>query len=199
MAVSPYFQPDLEPRRPMPPRRRKRRRAGIRPLLLALIVAALAPALVRQSPPARAGQASAPSRPAGEMTAGWRGELRPAARQAAPVRKPAAKKLRQAATRKPRRRRILVWATAYCPTCRVCDTGKVTATGRRAFSRGVAVAERGRRAVPLGSRIHVPGFGWLRVDDTGGGVHSDQIDIRFRSHRRAVQWGRRLVWVACEP
>jgi 3D (Asp-Asp-Asp) domain-containing protein len=90
---------------------------------------------------------------------------------------------------------VWVWATAYCPTCAVCDTGDTTATGRRAFSRGVAVAARGKRFAPLGSRVHVPGFGWLRVDDTGGEVRSDQIDVRLRSHRQAVLWGRRRMQV----
>lgn len=89
-----------------------------------------------------------------------------------------------------------VYATAYCPDCRVCDTGGRTATGRRASTDGVAVAARRRsRVAPLGSRIYLAGRGWLPVDDTGGGVGARQIDLRVQNHQEAVRWGRRLVRV----
>jgi 3D (Asp-Asp-Asp) domain-containing protein len=86
-----------------------------------------------------------------------------------------------------------VWATAYCPECRVCDTTDTTATGTHAGGPGVAVAARGPRVAPLGSKVYVADLGWLPVDDTGGGVDSDQIDVRFQSHNEAVLWGRRQM------
>jgi len=91
-------------------------------------------------------------------------------------------------------RKVVV--TAYCPTCRVCQTGRRTYTGRGAFGPGAAVARTAwRRFTPLGSRVYVPRFGWLLVDDVGGGVRAGQIDVRVPSHQQAVRWGRRLMAV----
>jgi 3D (Asp-Asp-Asp) domain-containing protein len=96
------------------------------------------------------------------------------------------------------KRRVVktVVATAYCiGPCRQCGTRGRTFTGGSG-RKGVAVSRlSSRRAVPLGSSVHVPGYGTARVDDVGGGVGGKQIDLRFTSHRRAVLWGRRKVRV----
>ena len=56
------------------------------------------------------------------------------------------------------------------------------------------MARRGAlRALPLGAKVWVPGYGWARVDDVGGKVRSNQLDIRFASHRAASRWGRRQL------
>jgi 3D (Asp-Asp-Asp) domain-containing protein len=89
--------------------------------------------------------------------------------------------------------------TGYCAgPCRRCDPGGTAATGRNARRTvGVAVARRTRRrAVPLGRRVYVRGYGWLRVDDIGGGVQPNQLDLRFRRHREAQRWGARVLRVA---
>jgi 3D (Asp-Asp-Asp) domain-containing protein len=88
-----------------------------------------------------------------------------------------------------------VVATAYCPHCRVCETTGVTYTGREAIPDGVAVARSGPRAARLGTKLLVPGRGWLLVDDVGGGVESNQIDIRVATHAEAVQFGRRQMQI----
>jgi 3D (Asp-Asp-Asp) domain-containing protein len=49
--------------------------------------------------------------------------------------------------------------------------------------------------LPIGSEVFVPGYGSARIDDVGGGVGPTQIDLRFRSHRTAAQWGMRKVLV----
>lgn len=41
----------------------------------------------------------------------------------------------------------------------------------------------------------IPGYGTARVDDVGGGVAGNQVDLRFRSHAQAQRWGRRAVQV----
>jgi 3D (Asp-Asp-Asp) domain-containing protein len=106
--------------------------------------------------------------------------------------------LPQPAEARHRRRRLVrkVVATAYCMgPCRRCETRGRTYTGSRKL-RGVAVARLGsRRILPLGSRVYVPGYGWAPVDDVGGGVGRRQIDVRFRSHRRAARWGKRPIRV----
>eukprot|EP00898_Chlorokybus_atmophyticus_P009126 jgi/Chlat1/9214/Chrsp98S08476 len=47
---------------------------------------------------------------------------------------------------------------------------------------------------PFGTRMHVPGWGWGRVEDRGGAIRGpDIIDIYYRTHAAARQWGRRKV------
>jgi 3D (Asp-Asp-Asp) domain-containing protein len=95
--------------------------------------------------------------------------------------------------------KLTLRVTGYCAgPCRRCGTTGITATGRNArWSRGLAVARRAqRRAVPLGRKVYVRGYGWLRVDDVGGGVRSNQLDLRFRRHRDAQRWGARVLRVA---
>ncbi len=101
------------------------------------------------------------------------------------------------ATRAKKPRALTLIATAYCPCRRCCGPAAKgrTFTGRRALGRGVAVSRGGRRALPLGSRVRVAGYGTARVDDVGGGIRSNQIDLRFASHQRAREWGKRRVRV----
>jgi 3D (Asp-Asp-Asp) domain-containing protein len=106
-------------------------------------------------------------------------------------------RLARKANTRPGHRRVVrkVRVTGYCMgPCRRCGTQGLTYTGTRTL-RGIAVARRGRRAAPLGSRIFVPGYGSARVDDVGGGVGSTQIDLRFKSHRHAARWGSRRMQV----
>jgi 3D (Asp-Asp-Asp) domain-containing protein len=95
--------------------------------------------------------------------------------------------------------RLALRVTGYCAgPCRRCGTTGITATGRNARrTRGLAVARRARRrAVPLGRRVYVRGYGWLRVDDIGGGVQPNQLDLRFQRHSEAKRWGARVLRVA---
>ncbi|NDY41676.1 hypothetical protein G3N55_02255 [Dissulfurirhabdus thermomarina] len=52
------------------------------------------------------------------------------------------------------------------------------------------------RYYPFGTRMYVPGYGWGVVQDRGSAIRGpDRIDLYFRSHRRALAWGRRRVVV----
>lgn len=48
---------------------------------------------------------------------------------------------------------------------------------------------------PLGTVIYVDGYGYGRVEDRGGGIKGNHIDLFFRSHKQAQAWGRRTVKV----
>lgn len=100
-----------------------------------------------------------------------------------------------------RPRWVNVTATAYCP-CAICcgaDANGITSTGRNANTRGVAVAP---RLIPYGSRLDIPGYGhWIPADDTGGAMRQAArrgeylIDLRFKTHEEALQWGRKQITV----
>lgn len=47
---------------------------------------------------------------------------------------------------------------------------------------------------PFGTEIYVPGYGWGVVEDRGSAIQgANRLDIYYRSHRTALQWGRKTV------
>jgi len=93
---------------------------------------------------------------------------------------------------------MTVRATAYCPCSKCCgeDADGYTATMRDAKLKGVAID---KRLIPLGSRLDIPGYGnWVLADDVGGAIKGNRIDVRFKTHQEALNWGvktlRIRVW-----
>lgn len=68
----------------------------------------------------------------------------------------------------------------------------ITASGTKA-KRGVIAADTTR--YPFGTVMQVPGYGKGRVEDRGSAIKGDKIDLYFKSHRKALQWGRRTMKV----
>lgn len=55
------------------------------------------------------------------------------------------------------------------------------------------------RYYPFGTRMYVPGYGWGVVEDRGGAIKGPtRIDLYYRSHNEALQWGRKKVRVTIE-
>jgi 3D (Asp-Asp-Asp) domain-containing protein len=108
---------------------------------------------------------------------------------------------------------VTVEATAYCP-CSLCCEGSddgITANGTKVSDVAYGVASSPN--IPFHSRIYVPiGAGyldvsrhdnrWFTVDDRGGALRSEwsrsgitRIDLRYKSHASAQQFGRKLMLV----
>ena len=72
----------------------------------------------------------------------------------------------------------------------------VTASGSRA-RRGTIAAD--TRRYPFGTVMYVPGYGYGRVEDRGGVIAGQHVDLYFSSHREALRWGRQKksvkVWL----
>jgi 3D (Asp-Asp-Asp) domain-containing protein len=66
-----------------------------------------------------------------------------------------------------------------------------TASGTQATHGTVAAP----RDIPFGTIVYVEGYGFGRVEDRGGAIRGDRLDLWFRSHRQALQWGRQKVRV----
>ena len=64
----------------------------------------------------------------------------------------------------------------------------ITATGARA-GHGTIAADTSR--YPFGSIMYIEGYGYGRVEDRGGAIKGEHIDLFFGSHERALEWGRR--------
>jgi 3D (Asp-Asp-Asp) domain-containing protein len=89
----------------------------------------------------------------------------------------------------PAYQRGLVWTvTAYCP-CRICcgpAARGITASGTRADHRLAAAP----RHIPFGTRIDVPGYGRVEVEDRGGAIKGNRLDV--------LTWGVKYVAVTID-
>ena len=71
-------------------------------------------------------------------------------------------------------------------------TGSRTATGTWPSKGTVAVDP---AVIPLGSELHVEGYGPAVAADTGGDIKGQRIDLYMESYEDAIQFGRRQVLV----
>jgi len=106
-----------------------------------------------------------------------------------------------------------VLTTGYCK-CGICCGWKRNWYGRPVYAYGanankpkrVGITASGTRAAvgtiaadtrryPFGTIMLIPGYGYGRVEDRGGDVVGRHIDLYFKSHRQALEWGRRQIVV----
>ncbi|MFZ7132882.1 MAG: G5 domain-containing protein [Eubacteriales bacterium] len=97
-------------------------------------------------------------------------------------------------------RTITVTATGYCP-CSKCvgnHNGNITASGRASTAyRTVAASS----SLSFGTNLFIPYFknasngGIFVVEDRGGSVSGNKIDIFFSNHQDALRFGRRTLKV----
>lgn len=103
--------------------------------------------------------------------------------------------MKRAAGRKPRS--LTVNATAYCP-CVICcgKTNGITASGKKAQAYHTIAAS---RRYPFGTIIYIdamkntPSAGWYIVEDRGGAIQENKIDIFYNTHGEALRFGRRYL------
>ncbi len=81
----------------------------------------------------------------------------------------------------------LMRVTAYCP--KKCCCGKFadgyTASGKPAV--GLIVAAPPNLA--FGTVLYIPGYGNAFVEDRGGAITGNRLDVLFATHEEAKQWG----------
>ncbi len=93
--------------------------------------------------------------------------------------------------------KISVVATGYCPCAQCCgkSTG-ITASGARATAGRTVAAWSG---LSFGTQVYFPYFsvngngGVFTVEDRGGAITGNRIDIFFSSHSQALSFGRRTL------
>jgi 3D (Asp-Asp-Asp) domain-containing protein len=68
----------------------------------------------------------------------------------------------------------------------------ITASGSRADT-GTIAADTAR--YPMGTIMLVEGYGYGRVEDRGGRVKGDHIDLYFHTHAQAQKWGKKVMKV----
>lgn len=80
--------------------------------------------------------------------------------------------------------------TAYCPCEKCCGAyaNGYTATGAKA-TQGVTIAA-DPDVLPMGTEIELDGHTYT-VQDTGGTIAGNRLDLYFDSHEDALRWGVR--------
>ena len=85
-------------------------------------------------------------------------------------------------------------ATAYTAYCDGCSG--ITATGmdlRNNPNKKVIAVD--PNVIPLGTRVHVEGYGEAIAGDTGGAIQGHKVDLHFPTKEEAIQFGRQTVTV----
>ena len=88
-----------------------------------------------------------------------------------------------------------IWAnaSAYCACASCCGkTNGITASGTKATAGRTIAAPKN---YPFGTKIEIAGMGTYVVEDRGGAITGNKIDIYFDSHQEALQFGRRQLQI----
>lgn len=81
--------------------------------------------------------------------------------------------------------------TAYCACAKCCGKSDgITASGTRATQGRTIAAD--PRYYPYGTKIILNGRTYI-VEDCGGAIKGNRIDLYFDSHQDALNWGVRYV------
>lgn len=89
-------------------------------------------------------------------------------------------------------RELTVTATAYTAHCNGCSGVTATGIDLRA-NPGLKVIAVDPSVIPLGSKVHVEGYGTAVAGDTGGAIKGNKIDIFMPDKSAATQFGRKTV------
>lgn len=85
-------------------------------------------------------------------------------------------------------------STAYTSYCNGCSG--VTATGINLRENpGLKVVAVDPSVIPLGSKVHVEGYGYAVAGDTGGAIKGNKIDVFIPDKTQAYRWGVKKVKV----
>jgi len=94
--------------------------------------------------------------------------------------------------KQPAGKTLTVTATAYTAECKGCSG--ITYTGidlnKDRQAKVIAVDP---KVIPLGTRVHVEGYGEAIAGDIGGAIKGHKIDIHVPTKDEAYQWGVRTV------
>lgn len=83
--------------------------------------------------------------------------------------------------------------TAYCRCKKCCGkTDKITASGVKA-KEGMTIAA--DSSITFGTLVYIDGVGYREVQDRGGSITGNHIDLYFESHTDALEFGKQNLMV----
>lgn len=85
--------------------------------------------------------------------------------------------------------------TAYCGCEKCCGSyaDGITANGYKLQNGNKVIAA--PKNIPFGTKIYVPGYGLATVEDRGGSIKGNRLDVYFQTHKEALEWGRQKLVV----
>jgi 3D (Asp-Asp-Asp) domain-containing protein len=89
---------------------------------------------------------------------------------------------------------ITMRATAYTAYCKGCSGTTSTGIDLRA-NPGTKLIAVDPSVIPLGTKVHVEGYGYAIASDKGGAIKGNRIDVFVPSERDAIAFGRKIVKV----
>ena len=87
-------------------------------------------------------------------------------------------------------RSLYVEATAYSPY--EDGNGSRTTMGTL-VRRGIIAAD--PQVIPLGTKVYIPGYGMATVEDTGGSIRGNRIDVAFDTYGECIKFGRQSITI----
>lgn len=87
---------------------------------------------------------------------------------------------------------LIVHSTAYTAHCNGCSGTTATGVNLRA-NPNVRVIAVDPSVIPLGTKVHVEGYGYAVAADTGSAIKGHKIDVFFPSKSTAYRWGSKKV------
>ena len=89
---------------------------------------------------------------------------------------------------------INVSASAFTANCNGCSG--ITSSGINLKKNpDVKVIAVDPSIIPIGTKVHVEGYGYAIAGDTGGAIKGNKIDVFFPTTSEAYKWGRKNVKV----
>lgn len=89
---------------------------------------------------------------------------------------------------------LTVTATAYTASCEGCSGTTKTGVNLKANPNQKVIAV-DPNVIPLGSTVHVEGYGTAIAADVGGAIKGNKIDVFIPTKSEAIKWGRKTVEV----
>lgn len=84
-------------------------------------------------------------------------------------------------------------ATGYCPCEKCCGVADgLTASGKIAESNHTVAMP---KSYSFGTKIEIKNYGMYVVEDRGGAIKGNKIDIFFDTHEEALTFGKRTVYL----
>lgn len=102
------------------------------------------------------------------------------------------KKEENTSSEKPSGKTISVSATAYTGQCDGCSGVTSTGVDLNADPNAKVIAV-DPSVIPLGSKVHVEGYGYATAADIGGAIKGNKIDVHVPTKGKANNWGVRTV------
>lgn len=92
-------------------------------------------------------------------------------------------------------KKVEMEVTAYCG-CEICCgsyADGITASGYKLQNGSKIIAA--PADIPFGTKIYIPGYGLATVEDRGGSIKGNCLDVYFHTHKEALEWGRQILLV----